>query len=57
MGGTEVLENFIPKFDSTVVKKLYEAGAIILGKLNTTEGAMGGYNPKRLAPRNPWDLE
>ena len=57
MGGTAVLENFIPKFDSTVVKKLREAGAIILGKLNTTEGAMGGYNPKRLAPRNPWDLE
>jgi amidase len=57
MGGTEVLENFIPKFDSTVVKKLRDAGAIILGKLNTTEGAMGGYNPKRLAPRNPWDIE
>jgi len=56
MGGTAVLEDFVPDFDSTVVSKLKAAGAILLGKLNLTEGAMGGYNPKRQAPKNPWDF-
>jgi amidase len=55
MGGTAVLENFIPTYDSTVVERLDNAGAILLGKLNLTEGAMGGYNPKRQVPKNPWD--
>ncbi len=54
MGGTAVLQDFIPDYDSTVVSNLKQAGAIILGKLNLTEGAMGGYNPKRDIPRNPW---
>ena len=57
MGGTAVLENFIPGHDSTVVTRLQNAGAIILGKLNLTEGAMGGYNPVRQAPRNPWNKD
>ena len=56
MGGTAVLENFVPKYDSTVVERLEKAGAILLGKLNLTEGAMGGYNPKRQVPKNPWDI-
>ena len=55
MGGTAVLEGVKPVFDSTVVRKLKSAGAIILGKLNLTEGAMGGYNPKRDVPKNPWN--
>ena len=55
MGGTEVLSGNIPSFDSTVVERLTDAGAILLGKLNLTEGAMGGYNPKRQVPKNPWD--
>ena len=38
-----------------MVAKLNAAGAIILGKLNLTEGAMGGYNPQRGIPLNPWD--
>ena len=41
MGGTAVLQDFIPDYDSTVVSNLKQAGAIILGKLNLTEGAMG----------------
>lgn len=55
MAGTRVLEDFLPDEDATVVAKLNAAGAIILGKLNLTEGAMGGYNPQRGIPINPWD--
>ena len=36
--------NFIASYNATVVDKLYNAGAVILGKLNLTEGAMCGYN-------------
>lgn len=54
MGGTRVLMENITDFDSTVVQKLYDAGAIILGKLNLTEGAMAGYNPDFQVPINPW---
>ena len=45
----------VPNFDSTVVKRLESAGAVLLGKLNLTEGAMGGYNPALQIPLNPWD--
>lgn len=38
MGGAKVLRDFVPDFDGTVVRKLNDAGAIILGKLNLTEG-------------------
>ena len=55
MGGTKVLADHIPTFDATVIKKLEAAGAVILGKLNLTEGAMGGYNPDFQIPVNPWD--
>lgn len=54
MGGTRVLEDFVPDFDSTVVARFKAAGAILLGKLNLTEGAMGGYNRARRIPLNPW---
>lgn len=56
MAGTRVLEDFIPGEDATVVTRLNAAGAILLGKLNLTEGAMVGYNPQRGIPRNPWDI-
>jgi len=55
MGGTRVLSDFVPDEDATVVTKLHDAGAIVLGKLNLTEGAMGGYNSDRGIPLNPWD--
>ena len=54
MGGTAVLENFVPEFDATVVEKFRKSGAVLLGKLNLTEGAMAGYNPRREVPQNPW---
>ncbi len=55
MGGAKVLRDHIPSFDATVVKKLEAAGAVILGKLNLTEGAMAGYNPEFQIPLNPWN--
>lgn len=55
MGGTQVLKDFVPDEDATVVAKLSSAGAIILGKLNLTEGAMVGYNPELAIPLNPWN--
>jgi amidase len=54
MGGLKVLADFIPDHDATVVSKLEAAGAVLLGKLNLTEGAMGGYHPEFDAPVNPW---
>jgi len=54
MGGTKALVDNVPGFDSTVVQRLNAAGAVILGKLNLTEGAMAGYNPDFQVPVNPW---
>jgi amidase len=53
-GGTRVLAAFIPDHDATVVARLAEAGAVLLGKLNLTEGAMAGYHRDFKVPRNPW---
>ncbi len=55
MGGAKVLADHVPDFDATVVAMLESAGAVLLGKLNLTEGAMGGYNPEFQIPQNPWD--
>lgn len=53
-GSSKVFKDFIPDYDATTVKKLKEAGAIILGKTNTHEFAFGVITPPT---RNPWDLE
>ena len=55
MGGSKVYADHVPGFDATVVARLQSAGAILLGKLNLTEGAMGGYNPDFQIPLNPWN--
>ncbi len=55
MGGTPVLRDFVPEIDATVVSRLLDAGAVLLGKLNLTEGAMAGYHPDLDVPLNPWD--
>lgn len=57
MGGTKVMEDHVPQFDAPLVSKLRKAGAIILGKLNLTEGAMRGYNRARKVPKNPWAID
>ena len=54
MGATKALMDHVPDFDCTVVQRLNAAGAVILGKLNLTEGAMAGYNPDFQVPVNPW---
>jgi amidase len=55
MGGSTVFAEHVPDYDSTVVKRLESAGAVLLGKLNLTEGAMAGYHPDFDIPVNPWN--
>ena len=56
--GSNVYKDFVPETDATVVERLKNAGAILLGKLNLSELAMGGtQNPPWGIPANPWDLE
>jgi aspartyl-tRNA(Asn)/glutamyl-tRNA(Gln) amidotransferase subunit A len=57
-GGSKILENYVPPFDATAVKKMREAGAVFLGKTNLDEFAMGGSteNSGFFPTHNPWDL-
>ncbi|MCH8225137.1 MAG: amidase [Chloroflexi bacterium] len=57
MGGSGAMRDHVPAFDATVVSRLESAGAVLLGKLNLTEGAMAGYHPDFQIPVNPWDPE
>ncbi len=56
--GSRILENYVPPFSATVVEKVRVAGAVILGKTNTDEFAMGSSteNSAFFPTRNPWDL-
>ena len=56
-GGSTILKDFVPGEDATVISNLNDAGAVLLGKLNMSEFAMGdAFEHPYGRPHNPWDL-
>ena len=56
-GGSRILTDFVPDEDATVIANLKKAGAILLGKTNLTEFAIGGGGQRFRTSRNPWNLD
>jgi amidase len=55
--GMTIYKDYMPAEDATVVKRLSDAGAVILGKLQLTESAYADHHADIPAPRNPWNAD
>ncbi len=57
--GSNILNDYVAPYNGTAVQKLLDAGAVVTGKLNMDEFAMGSSNETSFfgTPKNPWDLE
>ena len=57
--GSKMLDNFVSPYDATLVERMAAAGAVVLGKANMDEFAMGSSNETSFygPVHNPWDLE
>ena len=57
MCGSQILAGFVPDLDATVVTRLRDAGAIVIGKHSMTEFAGIAYHPTVTPPVNPWKAD
>ncbi len=55
--GSGIHRDFRPDQDATVVRRLNAAGAVVLGKLQLTEGAYSDHHPSVTPPKNPWNAD
>ncbi|SDR45773.1 amidase [Rhizobiales bacterium GAS191] len=55
--GMAIYKDYRPDEDATVVRRLEEAGAVLLGKLQLTEGAYSDHHPSVTPPKNPWNAK
>ena len=55
--GMPIHRDFRPADDATAVRRLKEAGAVLLGKLQMTEGAYSDHHPSIAPPKNPWNAD